>query len=338
MTGNLGYVGTVLTEILTRKDYSVTGLDVKYFNECLLEPVSQNIKQINKDIRETVIEDIEGFDAIIHLAGLSNDPLGELNPELTEEINFQGTVNLAKLANKAGVRRFVYASSQSMYGISDTENELDEDDSEKNPVTAYAKTKWKAELELKKMHSKKFVVTCFRPSTVFGASPRLRCDIVYNNLVACAYTTGKIEIFSDGSPWRPVVHVRDVCKAFIAGLEAPSELIGGKAFNVGILNGNFTVRDLAEAAQKSVPGCELLFLNEHTDPRSYRVSFKRIFSDLKDYYHPEFDLEKGGKELVNYFNMVNFSEDDFRGKMCNRLPQLKYLQDNQLINNQLRFM
>ena len=137
----------MLTEILTRKDYSVTGLDVKYFNECLLEPVSQNIKQINKDIREIVIEDIKGFDAIIHLAGLSNDPLGELNPELTEEINFQGTVNLAKLANKAGVRRFVYASSQSMYGISDTENELDEDDSEKNPVTAYAKTKWKAELE-----------------------------------------------------------------------------------------------------------------------------------------------------------------------------------------------
>jgi nucleoside-diphosphate-sugar epimerase len=224
-----------------------------------------------------------------------------------------------------------------MYGISDTENELDEDESEKNPVTAYARTKWEAELELIKMHIDNFVVACFRPSTVFGASPRLRCDIVYNNLVACAYTTGKIEILSDGSPWRPVVHVKDVCQAFIAGLEAPAELVGGKAFNVGIPDGNFTVRDLAEAAQKSVPGSELIFLNEHTDPRTYRVSFKRICSELKDYFKPEWDLDKGGKELVFYFDKVNFTEDNFRGKTCNRLAQLEFLQSSQVINNQLRF-
>ena len=337
MTGNLGYVGTILTEILTRKDYSVTGLDVKYFKECLLEPASQNIKQINKDIREIVIEDIIGFDAIIHLAGLSNDPLGELNPGLTEEINFHGTVNLAKIANQAGVKRFIYASSQSMYGISETDHELDEDNSEKNPVTAYAKTKWEAELILKKMNDQDFTVTCFRPSTVFGASPRLRCDIVYNNLVACAYTTGKIEILSDGTPWRPVVHVRDVCQAFVAGLEAPIEIIGGRAFNVGLPNGNFTIRELAEAAQRSVPGSELVFLNEHTDPRSYKVSFNRILSELGDYFTPEFDLDKGGKELVDYFNRVNFSKDDFRGRICNRLPQLQYLQQNKLIDKQLRY-
>ena len=337
MTGNLGYVGTILTEILTRKDYSVTGLDVKYFKECLLEPVSQNIIQINKDIREIVIEDIKGFDAIIHLAGLSNDPLGEMNPGLTEEINFHGTVNLAKIANQAGVKRFIYASSQSMYGISETDHELDEDNSEKNPVTAYARTKWEAELILKKMNDQDFTVTCFRPSTVFGVSPRLRCDIVYNNLVACAYTTGKIEILSDGTPWRPVVHVRDVCQAFVAGLEAPIEIIGGRAFNVGLPNGNFTIRELAEAAQRSVPGCELVFLNEHTDPRSYKVSFNRILSELEDYFTPEFDLDKGGKELVDYFNRVNFSEDDFRGRICNRLPQLQYLQQNKLIDKQLRY-
>jgi nucleoside-diphosphate-sugar epimerase len=337
VTGNLGYVGTILTEILTRKDYSVTGLDVKYFKECLLEPVSQNIKQINKDIREIVIEDISGFDAIIHLAGLSNDPLGELNHGLTEEINFHGTVNLAKIANQAGVKRFIYASSQSMYGISETDHELDEDNSEKNPVTAYARTKWEAELILKKMNDQDFTVTCFRPSTVFGVSPRLRCDIVYNNLVACAYTTGKIEILSDGTPWRPVVHVRDVCQAFVAGLEAPIEIIGGRAFNVGLPNGNFTIRELAEAAQRSVPGCELVFLNEHTDPRSYKVSFNRILSELEDYFTPEFDLDKGGKELVDYFNRVNFSEDDFRGRICNRLPQLQYLQQNKLIDKQLRY-
>ena len=338
LTGNNGYVGTVLTNILIQKGYSVTGLDIDYFKSCSLETLSQDIKQINKDIREIEIKDVSGFDAIIHLAGLSNDPLGELNPGLTEEINFHGTVNIARLAKKAGVRRFVYASSQSMYGISDTENELDEENSEKNPVTAYAKTKWEAELELKNMHSDDFVVTCFRPSTVFGASPRLRCDIVYNNLVACAYTTGKIEILSDGSPWRPVVHVRDVCQAFIAGLEAPAELVGGKAFNVGIPNGNFTVRDLAEAAQKSVPGSELIFLNEHPDPRTYRVSFKRILSELKDYYKPEYDLDKGGKELVEYFDKIGFTEKVFRGKKCNRLKQLEALKKENRLNGSLNWL
>jgi nucleoside-diphosphate-sugar epimerase len=225
-----------------------------------------------------------------------------------------------------------------MYGISDTENELDEENSEKNPVTAYARTKWEAELELKKIHSDDFVVACFRPSTIFGASPRLRCDIVYNNLVACAYTTGKIEILSDGSPWRPVVHVKDVCQAFLAGLEGPSELVGGKAFNVGIPNGNFTVRNLAEAAQRCVPGCELVFLNEHTDPRTYRVSFKRILSELKGYYQPEWDLDKGGKELVEYFDKVKFTENDFRGSKCNRLIQLELLRKQNKLNSDLQWL
>lgn len=337
VTGNNGYVGTVLTNMLVGKGYSVTGLDINYFESCTLEPVHQELGQIVKDIREVSMDDVEGFDAVIHLAGLSNDPLGELNPNLTDKINYHGTVNLARLAKKAGIRRFVYASSQSMYGISDTEDELDEDTSEKKPVTAYARTKWEAELELTKMHSHDFVVFCLRPSTVFGASPRLRCDIVFNNLVACAYTTGKIEILSDGTPWRPVVHVKDVCQAFIAGIEAPVELVGGKAFNVGIPDGNFTVRDLAEAAQRSVPNSELIFLNQHTDPRTYKVSFKRILTELKDYYQPTWDLDRGGKELVDYFKRVNFTEEDFRGKTCNRLTQLKYLQKNQTIDNQLRF-
>jgi len=338
VTGNNGYVGTVLTEMLLKKGYSITGLDVNYFESCTLEPVQQEFNQIVKDIRAIDNNDVAGFDAIIHLAGLSNDPLGELNPGLTEEINYQGTVNLGRLARKAGIKRFVYASSQSMYGISDTENELDEDESEKNPVTAYARTKWEAELKLKKMHSDHFIVSCFRPSTVFGTSPRLRCDIVYNNLVACAYTTGKIEILSDGSPWRPVVHVKDVCQAFIAGLETPAELVGGKAFNVGIPDGNFTVRDLAEAAQRSVPGSDLVFLNEHTDPRSYRVSFKRILSELKNYYKPEYDLDKGGMELVDYFDKVNFSEDDFRGSKCNRLRQLELLKRENRLNESLNWL
>ena len=338
VTGNNGYVGTVLTEILINKGYYVTGLDVNYFESCKLEPVNQDLKQIIKDIREIDVSDVACFDAIIHLAALSNDPLGELNPGLTEEINLQGTINIARLAREAGVQRFVYASSQSMYGISDTENELDEDNSEKNPVTAYARTKWEAELRLKKMHSNEFIVVCFRPSTVFGYSPRLRCDIVYNNLVACAYTTGKIEILSDGSPWRPVVHVKDVCQSFIAGLEAPADLVGGRAYNVGILDGNFTVRDLAEAAQRSVPGSELVFINEHTDPRTYKVSFDRIFTELSDYYKPEWDLDKGGRDLVQYFNNINFTEDDFRGSKCNRLKQLEILRRQNQLDSDLEWI
>jgi Nucleoside-diphosphate-sugar epimerases len=176
VTGNNGYVGTVLTRYLIEKGYDITGLDVNYFESCILEKLNTNFNQIIKDIRSIQIDDIKGFDGIIHLAGLSNDPLGELNPSLTEKINYHATIKLASLAKRSGVQRFVYASSQSMYGISELDDELDEDNSEKNPLTAYAKTKWEAELELKKMHNNNFVVTCFRPSTVFGASPRLKCE------------------------------------------------------------------------------------------------------------------------------------------------------------------
>ena len=187
------------------------------------------------------------------------------------------------------------------------------------------------------MSSEDFVVTSFRPSTVFGASPRLRCDIVFNNLVACAYTTGKIEIMSDGSPWRPIVHIKDVCAAFIAGIEAPSIIVSGRAFNVGILNGNYTVKDIAEAAQRAVPGCDLIFTGEHTDPRTYRVSFKRILTELKDYYKPKWNLDKGGKELVEFFSRTGFTEHDFRGRQTIRLKQLTYLKDAKYIDDSFRF-
>ena len=224
-----------------------------------------------------------------------------------------------------------------MYGISDTDEELNEDDSYKNPVTAYAQAKWDAEQEIKKLGSDEFIVTSFRPSTVFGASPRLRCDIVFNNLVACAYTTGKIEILSDGTPWRPVVHVKDVCSAFISGLEAPANIINKRSFNVGIPNGNFSVRDLAIAAQSSVPGSELKFTGEHgSDSRTYRVSFDRILTELEDYYKPEWDLLKGGKELVKFFEETNFSEDEFRGRACIRLQQLNWLIDNNKVDANFR--
>jgi nucleoside-diphosphate-sugar epimerase len=336
VTGDRGYIGAVLMPILIKKGYEVTGYDSGFFVDNVLEEFEDGYPKITKDIRDVTMDNLHGVDGIIHLAGLSNDPLGEFSPKLTEDINYNGTMRLAELAKDAGVSRFIYASSQSMYGISDTSGELDEDDSEKKPVTAYAIAKWNAEQKLHSMTSDNFVVTSLRPSTVFGASPRLRCDIVFNNLVACAYTTGKIEIMSDGTPWRPVVHIKDVCSAFIAGLEAPAEIVSGRAFNVGIPNGNFTVRDIAEAAQRAVPESELIFTGEHTDPRTYRVGFKRILTELQDYYKPEWDLDMGGKELVEMFDRIGFTEKQFRGKETIRLQQLTYLKDNSIINDTLR--
>lgn len=224
-----------------------------------------------------------------------------------------------------------------MYGVSATDEELDEDASEKNPITAYARTKWEAEMAINDLADGDFTVVCMRPSTVFGASPRLRCDIVYNNLVACAFTTGRIEIKSDGTPCRPVVHIRDVCASFMAGLHAPAAVVNGRSYNVGILNGNFTVRQLAEAAQRAVPGSTLTFTGEHGgDSRTYRVSFRRILTELADWYRPEWDLDRGGRELVDFFTRVGFTEADFRGERCVRLERLKRLVAEDRIDSRLR--
>ncbi len=337
VTGDRGYIGSVLVGQLIDKGFSVVGYDSGFFLENQLDDCDEVYEKITKDIRDIELQDFEGIDSVIHLAGLSNDPLGEFAPILTEDINYKGTIRLAEIAKEAGVSRFVYASSQSMYGISNTDNELDEDDSEKNPVTAYAVAKWAAEREINLMTCEEFVVTSFRPSTVFGVSPRLRCDIVFNNLVACAYTTGKIEIKSDGTPWRPIVHVKDVCSAFIAGLDAPASIVSGRAFNVGIFNGNYTVRDIAEAAQCVVPGSELIFTGEHTDSRTYRVCFDRILTELKDYFKPQWDLDKGGKELVEFFDRVNFTETQFRGRDTIRLKQLSHLIETGKLNDSFRF-
>ncbi len=340
VTGNNGYIGTVLTKELLKKSYDVVGLDTDYFYDCNLDKKKdeQKIKHIKKDIRNIDINDLEGVDAVIHLAGLANDPLGDFDPKLTEEINYQSTVKLAEISKIKKVKRFIYASSQSMYGVSDTNDELEEESSKKNPVTAYAKTKWEAEKKIKLLNDEEFTVVMFRPSTVFGVSSRLRCDIVYNSLVACAFTTGKIEILSDGSPWRPVIHIKDLCNAFISGVEAPRNLVSGQSFNVGINDGNYTVKELAEAAQRVVPGSELVFLNQHSDPRTYKVSFKKILHELKDYYKPEWSLDKGGHELVEYFKYINFTENDFRNEKVNRLKKLENLIKEQKINNRLEWM
>ena len=339
VTGNNGYIGSVLIVELLKKNYEIIGYDIDYFYDCsLIKDNEKLIKHISKDIRKISINDLDGVDIVIHLAGLANDPLGDFDPKLTEEINYQATIKLAELCKKKKVKRFIYASSQSMYGISDIGKELEEDNSEKNPVTAYAKTKWEAEKKIKTLSDDNFTVVMFRPSTVFGASPRLRCDIVYNSLVACAFTTGKIEILSDGSPWRPVIHIKDLCKAFISGIEAPINLVSGQSFNVGIKNGNYTVKELAEAAQRVVPGSELVFLNQHSDPRTYKVSFEKILGVLKDHFKPEWSLNRGGHELVEYFKEINFKESDFRNEKVNRLMKLEKLIKEQRINNRLEWI
>ena len=338
LTGNRGYVGSVLSEMLLAKGHEVTGFDTCFYDDGFLEPPVTPTRQIKKDDRDAVAEDLQGIEAVIHLAALSNDPLGELKEGITEEINFKATVALARLAKAAGVHRFVYASSQSMYGVADTSHELAEDEAGPYGVTAYARTKWDAEGELKKLNDANFVVVCMRPSTVFGASPNFRADIVFDNLVGSAYTTGKIEIKSDGTPWRPVVHVRDVSNAFIAGLEAPVALVAGQSFNVGIPNGNFTVRTLAEAAQRAMPGSVLTFTGEHgSDSRTYRVSFEKILTVLKDFYKPEWDLDKGGNELVDFFKKVGYTEEQFRGRMCNRLKQINHLLERGALDQDLRW-
>lgn len=338
VTGDQGYIGTVLTALLLERGYAVRGMDVGFYADCLLGAAVHQYPRLNRDIRDASVEDLRGVSGIVHLAALSNDPLGELSPGLTEKINMEATIRLAKLARQAGVSRFVYASSQSMYGVAKTDGELDEDNSEKNPITAYARTKWEAELQLKELATRDFTVVCFRPSTVFGASPRLRCDIVFNNLVACAYTTGRIEIKSDGTPWRPVVHVRDVCAAFIAGLEAPPELVAGRSYNVGIPDGNFTVRQLAEAAGRSVPGSTITYTGEHgRDFRTYRVSFTRILTELRDWFRPAWDLDRGGKELVAFFRKTGFTEEHFRGRTTNRLARLRHHIDAGRLDAALRW-
>jgi nucleoside-diphosphate-sugar epimerase len=228
VTGNLGYIGSTMVPVLTGAGYEVTGYDIGYYEDCYLTEGKQALKrQIKKDVRDVVPEDLAGIDCVIHLAGLSNDPLGELNVSLTEDINYRATIRFAECAKKAGVKRFLYASSQSVYGVSDTSKDVDEDGTI-NPITAYAKTKWQSECDLKPLCSDNFVITCLRPATAYGASPNLRTDIVFNAFVAYAFTNKLIEIKSDGTPWRPMTHIRDITAGFIACIEAPAELVSNQ--------------------------------------------------------------------------------------------------------------
>ena len=332
VTGDTGYVGTVLCEKLQSNGYNVTGLDLDFFLENDLVLQNRSYKRLNKDINKVHEDDLRNIDTIIHLAGLSNDPLGELDEELTYKINFDGTINLIDKAKIAGVKNFLYASTQSVYGISENiENEITEDTKNIQPITAYAKSKYKAEQEMLKK-SENFKIIIFRPATVFGPSANFRSDIVLNNLVASAYVYKKLIIQSDGKPWRPLLHINDMCQFFIKSINKTDQL-NGEIINLGYPGYNFQVIDLANKVKKIVPEAEIIIENKKIDNRTYKVNFEKAFKFFKDEIDFNLNVENSISELVNYFDNVNFDKEIFEGRKTIRIKQLKYLMENKRIFN-----
>jgi len=323
VTGDRGYIGSVLTDFLIQKGFQVSGFDLGLYDDYYVSNRNSQYASSIGDVRHMSHKQFTDIEAVVWLAALSNDPLGEFNSTLTMEINCDAVVQGAKLAKKMGVKRFIFLSSQSIYGISKANKELEEDSSIKAPVTAYAEAKWKAEQQLLELCDENFCVTFLRPSTVFGASPNLRCDIVYNNFIGSAITSGLIEVKSDGSPWRPIIHINDLSLAIYATLMALPEKVNARAYNVGINGGNYTVKELALAASDAVKDSRLIFTNEHTDPRTYQVSFNRINHELGSIFKPSWRLDNGGDQLYNYFKKINLTKEKFLGPYTNRLAALK---------------
>jgi nucleoside-diphosphate-sugar epimerase len=326
VTGTSGYVGSRLAPMLTARGHDVVGLDTGYYVDGWLYSDPRQLptspRTIVKDLRNVEPRDVEGFDGVVHLAELSNDPLGENNPAVTYRINHEGSVSLARLAKAAGVKRFVYASSCSVYGVG-TGDFLTED-SPVNPQTAYARCKTMVERDVLPMGSDEFCVTFLRNATAYGASPRMRFDIVINDLCALAWTTKRIVMTSDGSPWRPVVHVEDMCRAMACALEAPTAAVNRQIFNVGQNSDNYRVRELAAIIAEVFPGCTVTTGKSSSDNRSYRVSFDKIAAGLPG-FKCEWNARKGAEELHALFKRIEMSKDTYEFRAFTRLKQLRYL-------------
>ena len=336
LTGSLGYVGTQASYNLKLKGYSVFGIDSGFYKECNLVPILIQVPTQLKDIRDLEISDFENIDAVIHLAALSNDPIGELDETLTYEINYKAAVRTAELAKAAKVKRFLFVSTQSIYGIAQNDSELDEDNSTKNPQTAYAKSKLSAEIEILKMADSEFTTASLRPSTVFGWGVRLRSDIVFNNLIINGLINNKIDVHSDGTPLRPIVHVNDLCEAIEICLRISPEVISGESFNIGVKDGNFTVKQLAMAAQSALNGIPINFNTENiSDPRSYKVSFLKAEKLLN--FQAKTLLESGGSELISQSRKIIDQGLDLLGRKTNRLAQIKFLIKEGSLDENLRF-
>ena len=334
VTGHLGYIGAVLAPLLAAGGHVVAGFDADLYRGCDFGSEPRGVAGRVGDVRDVRPDDLAGFDAIVHLAALSNDPLGSLDPALTLDVNAEGTLRVAHAAHEAGVRRFIFASSCSMYGASGTEDALDES-APLHPLTAYAESKVRAEEGLFALAGPDFAPVSMRNATVFGASPRLRLDIVLNNLVAWAHTTGRIRLLSDGSAWRPLVHVRDLAKTALALLEAPEERVRGEAFNVGTDDQNYLIRDLAQIVS-GVTGCSVeMAEGSSADDRSYRVDFSKLHAAFPE-LSLDWDAGRGAQELADAYRAVGLTEGDFEGDRYVRLRRLESLLAANELSSDLR--
>ena len=323
VTGSHGYIGTILVPMLIAEGHEVVGLDTDLYERCTFSGSVSEVKKIRKDVRDVQKEDVEGFDAIIHLAGLSNDPLGDFNPKLTVDINEKGSLRLAKAAKEAGVERFLFASSCSNYGAGGSDFLTEE--APFNPVTPYGLSKVRVEEGLQKMADDTFSPTYLRASTAYGVSPRLRFDLVANNLTAWAFTTGKVYLKSDGTPWRPIVHVEYISRAYIAALHAPRDLIHKEAFNVGLTTENYQMSEIAELVQEIVPNCEIEYAPDAgPDKRCYRVDCNKIANTLHE-FKPQWTARRGIEQLYNKYKKVGLTLEEFEGSKYMRIAHIKYL-------------
>jgi nucleoside-diphosphate-sugar epimerase len=338
VTGVSGYIGVVLAPYLMERGIEVVGLDTGYYRDGWLFSDNRRMAvqpfSLNKDLRDVTSADLEGCDAVAHLAELSNDPLGQNNPGITRQINHVGSVALAEAARRAGIRRFVYTSSCSVYGAG-TGDFLDET-AAPNPQTAYAECKVLVERDVGKMADADFCPVFLRNATAYGASPRMRFDIVLNDLAAMAFTTKRIAMLSDGSPWRPVVHIQDICEAIYRSLTAPEDAVRGKIFNVGQNSENYRVREIAQVVAEEFPGCELSVGPSGGDNRSYRVNFDRIHRELPGFVCRR-TIRDGARELREVFQRIEMSPDTYQFRAFTRLKQLKYLQATHQVDPDLRW-
>ena len=330
VTGHEGYIGSVLAPMLQMAGHAVIGVDSGYFR------TSQQEGGGRRDIRDLTIADLAGCEAVIHLAALSNDPMGNLLPELTYEINYHSSVRLARMAKEAGVSRFLFSSSCSVYGLGSAD-EFATEESPLKPLTPYAVSKVRTEEDVEKLASPYFSPVFLRNATAYGWSPRFRSDLVLNNLAGWAYTSGEIRILSDGTPWRPIVHVQDIGRAFLSMLEAPRAVVHNQVFNVGVNHQNYQVRQLAEIVQHTNPGCKISYAEGGgPDPRSYRVDFSKLATSVQA-YRPSWNAPLGADELLQAYRQVGLTLDEFNGPRYVRLAQLKQLVHAGLLNETLRW-
>ena len=334
VTGHKGYIGTVLVPMLLAQQHEVVGLDSDLFERCTFGDGIEEIPEIRKDIRDVEAADVEGYDVILHLAGLSNDPLGNLNPNLTAEINYRASVRLAELAKEAGVPRYIFSSSCSNYGAGG--EDLLNEESAFNPVTPYGESKVAVEKEVSQLADDNFSPTFLRNATAYGVSPRLRFDLVLNNLVAWAFTTGRVYIKSDGTPWRPIVHIEDISRAFIAVMNAPREAIHNEAFNVGRNEDNYRIRELADIVEEVVPGCKIEYAEDGgPDKRCYRVDCSKILRVVPE-FNPQWNARRGAEELYAAYQKIGLTLEEFEGEKYKRIAHIQSLLGSGVLDGDLR--